>query len=119
MLKILIHWVLAALTILVTAHIVPGFIVNNFASALLAAVVLGILNVLVWPLLAILTLPITLITLGLFLFVLNALVLMFGAALVPGFSIEGFWPAVLGGIVLTLLGWIVKAVFSSPAKIAS
>ena len=75
-------------------------------AALLASLVVGLLNVVLWPLLALVTLPFTLVTFGLFLFVVNALVLKIGAALTPGFVIEGLWPAVLGGMVLALLGWL-------------
>ncbi|MCH2534354.1 MAG: phage holin family protein [Bdellovibrionales bacterium] len=112
MIQIIAHWVLAALTILATAYLVPGFTVDNFSAALVAAIVLGVLNILVWPLLALLTLPITVLTLGLFLFIVNALVIKFGAFLVPGFTIEGFLPAVIGGIVLSFIGWIVRALFT-------
>lgn len=112
MIRIIAHWALAALTILVTAYLVPGFTVDNFTAALVAAIVLGVLNILVWPLLAILTLPITIITLGLFLFVVNALVIKFGAFLVPGFTIKGFLPAVIGGVVLSFIGWLVRALFT-------
>ena len=111
MLKILVHWVLSALTIMVTAYLVPGIIVDNFIAALFAAIILAVLNVLVWPLLALITLPFTVLTLGLFLFVVNALVLKFGAALVPGFTIVGFWPAVFGGIIMALLGWLIRSLF--------
>ena len=111
MLKLIVHWLLVALSISLTAYLVPGVYIENYATALVAAVILGILNVLVWPILAILTLPITVLTLGLFLFVVNALVLKFGAALVPGFAIEGLWPAILGSTVLTIAGWLIKLVF--------
>jgi putative membrane protein len=111
MLKILIQWLLTALCFLLTSQLVPGFHVTSLPAALVAAVVVGLLNVLFWPILALLTLPITIVTFGLFLFVVNALVLLFGAALTPGFRIDGLWPAVLGGIVLTLVGWVVRAIF--------
>lgn len=106
----LVHWILASLCLVITAYIVPGFTVSSIWSALFAAVVLGVLNVLVWPALALLTLPFTVLTFGLFLLVLNGVILKFGAALVPGFSITGFSPAFFGAIVLTFVGWLVRFV---------
>jgi putative membrane protein len=110
----LIHWLIAALCLGITAYIVPGFTISNVFAALIAALVVGFLNVVLWPLLALLTLPLTIVTFGLFLFVVNALVLKFGAALVPGFSINGFLPAIAGAVVLTLVGWLVRFVFNVP-----
>jgi putative membrane protein len=112
MLKVyLIHWLLATVSLAITAAIVPGFVVRNFLAAMFASLVIGLLNVLVWPVLVVFTLPLTVLTLGLFLFVVNAIVLKFGAAMVPGFEIDGFLPAILGSIVLTLVGWFVKYLF--------
>jgi putative membrane protein len=110
----LIHWLIAALCLGVTAHIVPGFNISNIFAALIAALVVGFLNIVLWPILALLTLPLTIVTFGLFLFIVNALVLKFGAALVPGFSIDGFFPAVVGAVVLTLVGWLTRFVFNVP-----
>lgn len=110
----LIHWLFAALGLMLTAWMVPGITVKNIVAALIAAAVLGFLNVIVWPILAILTLPLTLITFGLFLFVLNAIILKFGAALVPGFSIDGFMPAFVGAIVLTIVGWATRYLLAGP-----
>ncbi len=103
---ILFHWILATLSLLITSRVVPGFLISSWTSAFLAAAVLGVLNALMWPLFVILTLPITILTFGLFLFVINAFILKIGAALVPGFKIEGFLPALLGGVVLALVGWV-------------
>ncbi len=111
----LIHWLVAALCLGITAYIVPGFTISNIFAALIAALVMGLLNIIVWPVLAILTLPLTIVTFGLFLFVVNALVLKFGASLVPGFSINGFLPAIVGAFVLTLVGWLARFVFNIPA----
>ena len=111
----LIHWLVAALCLGITAYIVPGFTISNIFAALIAALVVGLLNIILWPVLAILTLPLTIETFGLFLFVVNALVLKFGAALVPGFSINGFLPAVVGAIVLTIVGWLARFVFNVSA----
>jgi putative membrane protein len=111
MTELLVHWLLATLTLLATAHLVPGIKVTGFGAALVAAIIVGIVNALVWPVLLVLTLPLTFVTFGLFLLVLNGLCLKLSAALTPGFSIDGFFPAVLGSIVLTVLGWLVRFVF--------
>ncbi len=107
----LIHWLLASLTIMITAYLVPGIHVDGFIAALIAAIVIGIVNTLVWPILTVITLPLTIITFGLFLFVVNGLALKIAAALSPGFTIDGFMPAVFGSIILTILGWLVRFVF--------
>lgn len=115
MLYFLLTWIATAISLLITAYIVPGFeFDNNFTSALIAAAVLGLVNAIVRPILIILTLPFTLLTLGLFLFVINALMLWLVGAIVPGFVVTGFLPALLGSIVLTLvstvLGYLVRNV---------
>jgi putative membrane protein len=92
--------------ILLAAYVVPGVTVAGFGTALLAAVVLGAINLIVKPLLFILTLPVTLITFGLFSFVLNALLLWFAASLIPGFSIESFIAAFLGSFLIAGVQWI-------------
>ena len=102
MVRLLLHWCLVALSILVTAKIVPGVKVEGFKPALIAAVVLGALNVLVKPILVILTLPITVLSLGLFLLVINAIIVSLAGYLVPGFWVRGFWAAVFASIVISL-----------------
>jgi putative membrane protein len=98
----LIHVLVVAVLLLIVARIVPGIEVAGFGHALIAALVLGVVNALVRPVLILLTLPITVITLGLFLLVINALMLRLAAALVSGFEVKGFWPALWGSILLTL-----------------
>jgi putative membrane protein len=116
MLTLLAHWISAALGFLVASYLVPGFEITSIPAALFAALVVGTLNILVWPILVVLTLPITLVTFGLFLFVVNAIVLKFGAFLTPGFEIEGFLPAIFGSLALTLIGWLVRFVFGSESR---
>lgn len=111
----ILHWIFAAISLAVTAAIVPGFTVSNVGSALLAALIVGFLNIFIWPLLVVLTLPLTVVTFGLFLFVINAIILKFGAALVPGFDIQGFLPAVIGAVVLTIVGWMARFVMGTAA----
>ena len=91
----------------ITAAIIPGITINGIWAGFFAALILGIVNGIIKPIFTILTLPITILTLGLFIFVVNGLMLMLGAALVPGFSISGIFSAILGSIVLSILtGWI-------------
>lgn len=108
MLNFLLTWLVAALSLLLTTYIVPGFEFDNFLTAALAALVLGLVNAIVRPILLILTFPLTLLTLGLFLFVVNALMLWLVGFLTPGFTVAGFLPALLGSIVLTLVSTLLS-----------
>ena len=101
-----VHWLIVAGSMLLAARIVPGIQAKGWGSALIAAAVLGLLNILVKPLLIILTLPLTIVTLGLFLFVVNAIVLSLVGYLVPGFRVKGFWAAVFGAVVISLFSWV-------------
>jgi putative membrane protein len=105
---LILHWLLSALSILIVAHVVPGFEVRGFGTALLAAVVIGLVNATLGFVLKILTLPVTILTFGLFLIVINALMLLFAAMLVPGFAVHGFGPALLGAIVLSLVSFVLR-----------
>lgn len=105
---LLLVWILNAVALLVVAYILPGITVASFGSALIAALVLGLLNTLVKPLLIVLTLPITIVTLGLFLLVLNALVFWFVGSILKGFQVEGFWWAVIGAIVYSLVSGLLS-----------
>jgi putative membrane protein len=97
---LIVHWLLSALLLWLVSRIVPGVYVDGAAAALLAALVLGIANTLVRPVLVLITLPITVLTLGLFLIVINALMLLLTSAIVRGFSVHGFTSAALAGLVL-------------------
>lgn len=103
--KIFFHWFIAALSIGIAAYLVPNVSVT-LPGALIAAVVLGALNLFIRPLLIILTLPITIITLGLFSFVINAFLVMIASVLVPGFSVLGFWTALLFAFALSVINWV-------------
>jgi putative membrane protein len=100
---ILINWLVSGLAILVSAYILPGVHVSSLAAALVTAVVLGVVNAFIKPILVILTLPITILTLGLFTLVINALLILLTAKLVPGFQVDGFLWAVIFSIVLSLI----------------
>jgi putative membrane protein len=104
--SILLRWLINALTILILPYIIPGFSVNNFYTALIVALVLGIMNALVRPILIILTLPINIVTLGLFVLVINAFLIWFVSTFIKGFYVAGFWPAFVAGLILTLVSWI-------------
>jgi putative membrane protein len=105
--KIIVRWLLLAAALLLVAHLYPGVTVKSFTSALIAAFVLGLLNTLVRPLLVLLTLPVTLITLGLFLFVINALMFWAAAELLPGLSVTGFQAALIGSLLYSLCGMVI------------
>lgn len=110
--SILFRWVLNAIALLIVANVVPGFGVDTFYSALIAALVLGLVNALIRPLLFILTLPVTVLTLGLFTFVINALMIWFVSTIVKGFNVEGFIPALLAALLLWIIAlatnWLIK-----------
>ena len=104
MMTLLLVWILNAVALLVVAYVLPGIVVASFGSAMLAALVLGLINMLVKPVLVLLTLPITIVTLGLFLLVLNALMFWFAGSILKGFQVNGFWWAVGGAILYSLPG---------------
>jgi putative membrane protein len=107
MLAFIVHLIVTAALLLVVAKLVRGVEVRSFGSALIGALVLGVVNALVRPVMVFLTFPITLVTLGLFLFVINALMLWLVGAIVPGIRINGFLPALLGSLLLTVLNLVV------------
>jgi putative membrane protein len=108
MVKLLAHWVLSALCLLIVANFVPGFFVKGFLTALIAALVIGLVNGTIGVLLKIVTFPLTILTFGIFWFLINALMLKFAALFVPGFEVRGLWPAFWGGLILSLLNMIVR-----------
>jgi putative membrane protein len=115
--KIIVRWLLLAAALLLVAHLYAGVAVDSFTSALIAAFVLGLFNTLVRPLLVLLTLPVTLITLGLFLFVINALMFWAAASVLQGFHVNGFVAALVGSLLYSLCGMVidvaVERLFSS------
>lgn len=104
----LLKLILNALFILLIAHTVPGIMVTSFFSALIVAIVLAIINATLKPALIILTLPINVLTLGLFIFVINALLLLLTSAIVKGFSVDGFWPALLASLLISIFHVILR-----------
>ena len=112
MAEILFRWVLNAIALIVITNLVPGFSIDTFFHALIAALVLGFVNALIRPVLFILTLPVTILTLGLFAFVLNALMILLASTIVKGFVVTGFVPALLAALLLWVISivtnWMIK-----------
>lgn len=106
LMKIIASILITALALLLVAGIVPGIEVANFYAALIAALILGLLNVFIKPILVLLTLPITILTLGLFMFVINAGLFLFAASFVEGFTVDGFIPALIGSLLVSLISAI-------------
>ncbi|TVP58902.1 MAG: phage holin family protein [Nodularia sp. (in: Bacteria)] len=106
----LLTWLGTAVALLITANVVPGFFVRDFVAALVAVAIIGLVNAFIRPIFSILAFPITLITFGLFTFVINALTILLASNLTPGygFEIQGFWPAFVGSIVLTIVSSLIS-----------
>ncbi len=107
--KPILQWLLSAAALLAVAHLFSGVQVASFTSALLAAAVIGLFNVVLRPVLVVLTFPVTLITLGLFLFVINALMFWAASGLLDGFQVSGFWAALVGSLVYSVLGLVIES----------
>ena len=109
MIQLLVVWLINAVALIAVAYLIPGISVASFTTALVAALVLGLINAVVRPVLVLLTLPVTLITLGLFIFVLNGLLFWFVGSFIQGFFVAGFWAGVFGAIVFSLISWLLSA----------
>jgi putative membrane protein len=116
MISLLVRWVLSAAALLAVAYLYPGVHVASFFAAAMAALVLGLVNALIRPFLVVLTLPVTILTLGLFLFVINALLFWFVAQVVKGFAVEGFVAALVGSILYSLITTLVSWLVTGPKK---
>ena len=110
--RFLLRVLLNAVAVFLAAQLIPGITVASPGTALLAGLVLGVVNAIVRPLLILFTLPATLLTLGLFLFVINAACLGLAAWFVPGFSISGFWAALFGALVISIISWLLSALLT-------
>jgi putative membrane protein len=106
--RMLVHWLLNAVALLIVTYFVPGFHVSGIVAALIAALVIGLLNATIGLFLKVITFPLTVVTLGIFWFVVNAIILKLASMFVPGFTIVGFLPAFLGAIVLALINLVVR-----------
>jgi putative membrane protein len=107
--KLIVRWLLLAAALLLVANLYSGVTVASFGAAMIAALVLGLLNTLLRPLLVLLTLPVTLLTLGLFLFVINALMFYFAASMLEGLHVNGFGAALIGSLIYSVCGVVIDA----------
>jgi len=115
--RLLLHWILSAIALLIVSRIVPGFHVQGLMPALIAALAIGFLNATVGLILKIITFPLTILTLGVFLLVVNGIMILVAANFVPGFHVYGFAPAFWGAVVLALLGMVVRALVSESKEL--
>jgi putative membrane protein len=106
---LVVRWLILTLAILAAAYVIEGIQVSGFLSAFFAAAVLGILNAFFRPILLILTLPINILSMGLFTFVINALLLMMASGVIPGFQVRGLWSAILGSLLISLVNWFLSS----------
>lgn len=111
--QLLLKWLLSAVALLAVAHLYSGVVVQSFSAALVAALVIGLLNAVLRPVLVVLTLPVTVLTLGLFLFVINALMFYWASALLDGFQVRSFGAALIGSLLYTLIGLLIHSVLES------
>lgn len=107
--RLLLTWLINALALLALKYIMPSITVDSFVTALIVAVVLGFINTVIRPIFIILTLPVTILTLGLFIFVINGLLFWAVGNFVPGFHVDGFWSGVLGAIIYSIISWALSA----------
>ena len=117
MMGFLLQWLVSGVAIIITAYLLPGVALKGFTAALVTALVLGLVNAIIRPILILLTLPLNILTLGLFTLVINALLIMLAASIVPGFAVQGFWWALLFGVVLAIVNFALSPLLkSSDAK---
>ena len=113
----LIRWLILTVSIIITSYVMDGIYVSGFFSAFLAAAVLGILNAFFRPILFLLTLPITIVTLGLFTFVVNAIMLLMVSGVISGFAVRGFWSAVFGSLLISIVSWLLTSFIGEKGEI--
>ena len=114
--NLIIRLLLNAVAVVILAYVLNGVSVDGYLTAIIVAAVLSILNLLVKPILVILTLPITIVTLGLFLLVINALIILLADKLIDGFAVSSFWTALLFSILLSILQWLLHSLFKEDKK---
>ncbi len=115
--RLLLEWLVIALTLILIANLLPGISVSSFGVALLAGVIIGLINIIIRPILSLLTLPINLVTLGLFSFILNALMFWLAAALVPGFEVHGFLSALIGSLIMSVIYALFEFILSPDRRV--
>jgi len=114
---IFIRWLILTVSIIFASYTIDGIFVSGFLSAILAAAALGILNALLRPFLIILTLPINIVSLGLFTFIINAFLLKIASVVVPGFDVRGYWPAIVGSIIISIISWLLNALIGDTGRV--
>jgi putative membrane protein len=114
---ILIRWIILTVSIIASAYAIEGIHVSGFFAAFFAAAVLGILNAALRPILILLTLPINILSLGLFTFIINAFLLKMVSGVIPGFDIRGFWPAILGALVISVVSWLLNSLIGERGQV--
>ena len=114
---LLVRWLVLTVAIVFSSYLISGIQVSGFFSALFAAAILGILNVFFRPILIILTLPINILTLGFFTFVINALILKMASGVISGFEVHGFWSAVFGALVISAFNWILNSLINERGRV--
>jgi putative membrane protein len=114
---ILIRWTILTVSIITASYLLEGIHISGFFSAFFAAAALGILNALFRPILLILTLPINVLTLGLFTFIINALMLKMASGIIPGFEVHGFWTAVIGSLIISVISWLLNSFISDRGRV--
>ena len=114
---LMIRWLFLTVAILIAAHLIQGVEVKGFWSAFFAAAILGVLNALFRPILILLTLPITILTLGLFTFVINAVLILMVSGVVGGFEVHGFWSALLGSLVISIVSWLLNSFVNDQGRV--
>jgi len=110
--SILIQWLINAVAVYTTAHLLEGIHIKSFGAAILVALVLGLVNAILRPVMVFFSIPFIILTLGLFLLVINALMLQLSASIVGGFSIDSFWWAIAGSVVISLISWMLSSLFN-------
>jgi len=116
---LVLRWLILTVAILVAAYLIEGIEVKGFWSAFFAAAILGVLNALFRPILIILTLPITILTLGLFTFVINAVLIMMVSGVIGGFEVHGFWSALLGSLIISVVSWLLSSFINEQGRVGT
>lgn len=108
--RLVLLWLINAISLLAVAYLMPSVVVSSFTTALVAALILGLVNTVIRPVLVLLTLPVTLLTLGLFIFVINGLLFWFVGSFIEGFTVQGFWAGFLGAMVYSIVSWFLSTI---------
>ena len=116
--RLLLVWLVNALALIAVAYLMPNISVASFGTALVAALILGLVNAVVRPVLVLLTLPATILTLGLFIFVLNGLLFWMVGSFIDGFHVAGFWAGVFGAIVFSLVSWLLSSLLLNERRVS-